>query len=154
MHVNCITRKNLINLDIQFQFVSIWTILNVCLNTQILKYTPLSNCMYKLCIYIYSMPLRNSTFTYVYIIIHVYIYGNLTSNSVLHKYQSINISSTVPLLLNSSLKKLLWSNWIQRQALCLFKSLAIYLYDCIVLLIAKKSCISVACSKTVLKLLI
>lgn len=53
------------------------------------------------------MPLRNSIFTYVYIIIHVYMYGNLSSNSVLHKYQSINISSTVPLLLNSSLKKLL-----------------------------------------------
>lgn len=52
MHVNCISCKNLINLDIQFQFVSIWTILNVCLNTQILKYTPLTNCMYKLCIYI------------------------------------------------------------------------------------------------------
>lgn len=52
MHVNCISCKNLINLDIQFQFVSIWTILNVCLNTQILKYKPPTNCIYKLCIYI------------------------------------------------------------------------------------------------------
>lgn len=67
IHVNCISRKNLISLDIQFQFVSIWTILSVCLNTQILKYTPLSNCIYKLCIYIYIVCLLE--------ILHLHIYN-------------------------------------------------------------------------------
>lgn len=72
MHVNCISHKNLINLYMQLKFVSILIILNVCLNTQMLKYTPLSNCIYKLCTY--CMPLSKYIFTYVYIIIYVYIW--------------------------------------------------------------------------------
>lgn len=71
----------------------------------------------------------------------MYIYGNLTSNSVLPKYQSI--FQVQFHYFWRVLKRNCFEVIESKLALCLFKSLAIYssgilLYDCIVLLTAKK----------------